>query len=59
MEELTASDKSAIERMIRKEFKEKEFEEAFLRLYKNATTSFYQTMYTRRNFWRDSLNLRS
>ena len=59
LEKLSTSDKEEIAKLVKKEFKDKDFEDLFLKLYKNATTSFYNTMYTRKSLWRDALNVRS
>jgi hypothetical protein len=58
LEELTASDKEAIEKMIHKEFKDKAFEDLFVKYYKNATASVYRNMFTRKSLWQDGVSVK-
>jgi hypothetical protein len=58
-ESLSKTDEEKIEKIIRRELKGKEFEERVLKLTKGVLTQLYKLFYTRRAFWRDSLNTSS
>lgn len=55
-EALSSADRSEVEKLVQGGFKGEKFKEVVLKVSKNVLSSFFQTMYSRRSFWRNELS---
>ncbi len=55
-EALSAADRAEVEKIVAGGYRGDKFKEAVLKLSKNILASFFQTMHSRRSFWRNELS---
>lgn len=58
-ESISKSDEDRIAEIVRRELKGKASEEYLVKVIRSVLTQLFKTFYTRRSFWRDSLNAHS
>ncbi len=56
-EELSAADRDTVARIARKEIKGEKTDDRILKAVKNALTSLFQALYSRRSLWRNEISI--
>ena len=57
LEKLSVNDEDRVKQIVRTLLNSKEGKEIFLKFSKAVLTQLFKTLYVRRSFWRDSLNV--